>query len=81
MGKCNCFQQPTVHLPYDYIEPTPIDRKREDSESVIVAPGCVFFGYDEDHSDKSERGKGIMVSAVGKSDWVYKEFESESFVS
>merc|ERR1711997_523902 len=56
-----------------------LDRKREDSESVIVSPGCVFFGYDEDHSDKSERGKGIMVSAVGKNDWVYKEFESETF--
>lgn len=48
-----------------------------DVESIIVKPGCVLFGYDK--SDKSNRGKGISVSAVGKSDWVYKELDSPTF--
>ena len=51
----------------------------EDVESIIVAPGCVLFGYDE--NDKDARGTGISVSAVGKSDWVYRELSSHDFVS
>ena len=51
----------------------------EDVESIIVKPGCVVFGYDE--NSKSERGTGISVSAVGKTDWVYRELDSEEFVS
>ena len=50
----------------------------EDVESIIVKPGCVLFGYDED--DKKERGSGISVSAVGKTDWVYREL-NDKFVS
>merc|ERR1712141_67451 len=49
----------------------------EDVESIIVKPGCVVFGYDE--NSKSERGTGISVSAVGKTDWVYRELDSEEF--
>jgi len=49
----------------------------EDVESIIVKPGCVLFGYDE--NSKSERGTGISVSAVGKTDWVYRELDSEEF--
>lgn len=51
----------------------------EDVESIIVAPGCVVFGYDE--NDKKARGTGISVSAVGKTDWVYRELSSHDFVS
>ena len=51
----------------------------EDVESIIVKPGCVLFGYDE--NSKSERGTGMSVSAVGKTDWVYRELDSEEFVS
>lgn len=50
----------------------------EDVESIIVKPGCVFFGYDE--NDKKERGTGISVSAVNKTDWVYREL-NDKFVS
>ena len=50
----------------------------EDVESIIVKPGCVVFGYDE--NDKDERGTGISVSAVGKKDWVYREL-NDKFVS
>ena len=50
----------------------------EDVESIIVKPGCVVFGYDED--DKKQRGSGISVSAVGKTDWVYREL-NDRFVS
>lgn len=49
----------------------------EDVESIIVAPGCVLFGYDE--NDKDERGTGISVSAVGKQNWVYRELSSHRF--
>ena len=51
----------------------------EDVESIIVAPGCVLFGYDE--NSKTDRGTGISVSAVGKRDWVYRELSSHRFVS
>ena len=51
----------------------------EDVESIIVAPGCVIFGYDE--NDRNDRGTGISVSAVGKRDWVYRELSSHRFVS
>merc|ERR1712038_72480 len=47
----------------------------EDVESIIVKPGCVVFGYDE--NDKKERGTGISVSGVGKTDWVYKELNDK----
>ena len=50
----------------------------EDVESIIVKPGCVVFGYDEDK--KEERGTGISVSAVGKTNWVYREL-NDKFVS
>ena len=50
----------------------------EDVESIIVKPGCVVFGYDE--NDKKERGTGISVSGVGKTDWVYREL-NDKFVS
>jgi len=48
---------------------------REDVESIIVKPGCVLVGYDED--DKENPGQGITVSAVGKTDWVYRELEDK----
>ena len=51
----------------------------EDVESILVAPGCVMFGYDE--NSKTDRGTGISVSAVGKHDWVYRELSSHRFVS
>ena len=51
----------------------------EDVESIIVAPGCIMFGYDE--NDQKKRGTGISVSAVGKRDWVYRELSSKRFVS
>ena len=50
----------------------------EDVETILVKPGCVMFGYDED--DKKARGTGISVSAVGKTDWVVRELKSEDFV-
>ena len=53
----------------------------EDVESIIVKPGCVVFGYDENSKTASKRGTGISVSAVGKTDWVYRELDSEEFVS
>merc|ERR1712141_993774 len=37
----------------------------EDVESIIVKPGCVVFGYDENSKTASKRGTGISVSAVG----------------
>ena len=53
-------------------------RFREDSESVIVAPGCIFVGYDESEpeTDESKRAqeRRTIASAIGRSDWVYKEF-------
>ena len=53
-------------------------RFREDSESVIVAPGCIFVGYDasEPETDESKRAqeRRTIASAIGRSDWVYKEF-------
>lgn len=49
----------------------------EDVESIIVHPGCVIFGYDE--NTKTDRGTGISVSAVGKTDWVYRELKSHDF--
>merc|ERR1712226_457994 len=49
----------------------------EDVESIIVRPGCVVFGYDEDHEDIRDRGQTISVSAVGKKDWVYRELEDK----
>merc|ERR1712080_68012 len=49
----------------------------EDVESILVAPGCVLFGYDE--NDQNERGTGISVSAVGKRDWIYRELSSHRF--
>ena len=51
----------------------------EDVESIIVAPGCVLFGYDE--NNENARGTGISVSAVGRQDWVYRELNSKRFVS
>jgi len=47
----------------------------EDVESIIVKPGCVVFGYDE--NDKKARGTGISVSAVNKKDWVYRELNDK----
>jgi len=47
----------------------------EDVESVIVRPGCALVGYDE--SDKDDPAQGITVSAVGKTDWVYKELKNK----
>ena len=65
----------TPSLPFDF---------EEDVKSVIVHPGCVLFGYDEDlgliRTEKKDLGKGIMVSAVNKKDWVYKELNGK-FVS
>jgi len=49
----------------------------EDVESILVAPGCVLFGYDE--NDQDARGTGISVSAVGKQNWVYRELNSHDF--
>jgi len=49
----------------------------EDVESILVKPGCVLFGYDE--NDKKERGTGISVSAVGKTDYVVRDLESDDF--
>ena len=53
-------------------------RFREDSESVIVAPGCIFIGYDESEpeTDESKRAqeRRTIASAIGRNDWVYKEF-------
>ena len=50
-----------------------LSRHREDSASVIVAPGCIFVGYDE--SDEDDDNKRTIASAVGRPDWVYKEFK------
>ena len=50
-----------------------LSRFREDSTSVIVAPGCIFVGYDE--SDEDDNNDRDIVTAVGRSDWVYKEFK------
>merc|ERR1711963_556808 len=49
----------------------------EDVESILVKPGCVLFGYDED--DKKDRGTGISVNAVGSIDYVVKDLESKDF--
>jgi len=49
----------------------------EDVESILVKPGCVLFGYDED--DKNDRGTGISVNAVGSIDYVVKDLESKDF--
>lgn len=50
-----------------------LSRYREDSTSVIVAPGCIFVGYDE--SDEDDDNKRTIASAIGRRDWVYKEFK------
>ena len=50
-----------------------LGRYREDSESVIVAPGCIFIGYDE--SDESDDNKRTIATAIGRNDWVYKDFK------
>ena len=50
-----------------------LGRYREDSESVIVAPGCIFIGYDE--SDEDDDNKRTIANAIGKRHWVYKEFK------
>ena len=58
----------TPSLPFDF---------EEDVKSVIVHPGCVLFGYAADlasliNTKNKHLGMGIMVSAVEKTDWVYK---------
>ena len=50
-----------------------LSRYREDSSSVIVAPGCIFVGYDE--SDEDDDNKRTIASAIGRRDWVYKDFK------
>ena len=50
-----------------------LSRFREDSTSVIVAPGCIFVGYDE--SDEDDNNDRDIATAVGRNDWVYKEFK------
>ena len=50
-----------------------VSRYREDSTSVIVAPGCIFVGYDE--SDEDSNNKRTIATAIGRNDWVYKEFK------
>ena len=50
-----------------------LSRYREDSTSVIVAPGCIFVGYDE--SDEDDDNKRTIASAIGRRDWVYKDFK------
>ena len=54
-------------------------RFREDSASVVVAPGCIFVGYDEDKEEKDvkkrQQEKRAIVSAIGRTDWIYKEFK------
>merc|ERR1711992_417405 len=50
-----------------------LSRYREDSTSVIVAPGCIFVGYDE--SDEDDDNKRTIANAIGKRHWVYKEFK------
>ena len=50
-----------------------LGRYREDSESVIVAPGCIFVGYDE--SDEDDENKRTVASSIGRKEWVYKEFK------
>ena len=50
-----------------------LSRFREDSTSVIVAPGCIFVGYDE--SDEDDNNDRDIVTAIGRNDWVYKEFK------
>ena len=53
-------------------------RFREDSSSVIVAPGCIFVGYDEDFEEKDlekrQRDNRAIASAIGRNDWVYGDF-------
>ena len=53
-------------------------RFREDSEGVIVAPGCIFVGYDESEEEKDvkkrQQEKRTIANAIGRTDWVYKEF-------
>ena len=50
----------------------------EDVETILVKPGCMLFGYDE--NDKKDRGTGISVSAVGKTDYVVRVLDGK-FVS
>jgi len=50
-----------------------LSRHRADAASVIVAPGCIFIGYDE--SDEDDDNKRTIASAIGRNDWVYKEFK------
>ena len=50
-----------------------VSRYREDSKSVIVAPGCIFVGYDESEEDSDN--KRTIATAIGRNDWVYKEFK------
>ena len=50
-----------------------VSRYREDSTSVIVSPGCIFLGYDESTEDSDN--KRTIATAVGRNDWVYKEFK------
>ena len=51
----------------------------DDVESIIVRPGCVLHGYERSPTGNKERG--IIVSAVNKTDWVYKELDDEDDVS
>ena len=55
-----------------------LSRYREDAASVIVAPGCIFVGYDE--SDEDNDNKRTIASAIGRNDWVYKEFQVPSLI-
>jgi len=47
----------------------------EDVETILVKPGCMLFGYDE--NDKKDRGTGISVSAVGKTDYVVRVLDGK----
>lgn len=47
----------------------------DDVESIIVHPGCVLHGYERSPTGKKERG--ISVSAVNRTAWVYKELEDD----
>ena len=51
----------------------------DDVESIIVHPGCVLHGYERSPTGKKERG--ISVSAVNRTAWVYKELEDDDDVS
>lgn len=64
------------YLPSFLVGDTP---KKNDAESVLVRPGCLFVGYDHANRDSLEaRGDSIEVDAVHSNTTVKKNMELSS---